>query len=106
MITKGKWYLTKNGMGISTHKNRILPNIASVTCPDYENLLKYTGVSETIEQEIFANAELFVKAPQTKQQRDELLEACKIAILALTHTPINPDDIAFIQQAIASVEAK
>ena len=32
-------------------------------------------------------------APETLRQRDELLEACKIAILALTHTPINPDDI-------------
>ena len=80
MITKGQWYLTKDGMGINTHKNRILPNIASVTCPAYEKLLKYTGISETIEQEIFANAELLVNAPQAKQQRDELLAACSIGL--------------------------
>lgn len=34
----------------------------------------------------------------------DLLDACKIAILALTHEPINPKDIKFIQQAITKAE--
>ena len=34
----------------------------------------------------------------------DLLEACEVAILALTHQPINQKDIEFIQQAIAKAE--
>ena len=36
-------------------------------------------------------------------QRDkkQLQEACEIALLALTHKPINPDDVAFVKTAIA-----
>ena len=30
-----------------------------------------------------------------------LLSACEVAVLALTHEPINPDDIEFIKKAIA-----
>lgn len=36
----------------------------------------------------------------------KLLEACKIALLALTHKPINPDDIAYIKSAIAKAESE
>ncbi len=31
----------------------------------------------------------------------DLLEACKVAVLALTHDPINPKDVEFVQAAIA-----
>ena len=41
-----------------------------------------------------ANAKLIAAAP-------DLLSACEVAVLALTHEPINPDDIEFIKAAIA-----
>ncbi len=47
--------------------------------------------------EVKANARLIAAAPV-------LLEACQIAVLALTHEPINPDDIKVIRQAIAKAE--
>lgn len=34
----------------------------------------------------------------------DLLAACEIAILTLTHEPINPEDIEFIAQAIAKAK--
>ena len=34
----------------------------------------------------------------------DLLAACKVAVLALTHEPINPDDIKFIEDAITKAE--
>ena len=48
-------------------------------------------------EESEANAYLIAAAP-------ELLAACEIAILALTHEPINPKDIEFIQQAITKAK--
>lgn len=33
-----------------------------------------------------------------------LRTACEVAVLALTHRPINPKDIDFIKQAIAKTE--
>lgn len=43
------------------------------------------------------NAKLIAAAPK-------LLKACEIAVLAMTHEPINPDDIKFIQAAIVAAE--
>lgn len=34
----------------------------------------------------------------------DLLEACKVAILALTHEPINLEDVEFIKHAITKAE--
>lgn len=36
----------------------------------------------------------------------ELLTACEVAVLALTHTPVNPKDIKTIKKAIKEVIAK
>lgn len=58
--TEGKWYVTKTGLGINNHKNRIRANIAEISCPAYEKMLKYEGVSEEIEDEMLANARRIV----------------------------------------------
>lgn len=39
-----------------------------------------------------------------EKQRDILLMACEVAVLALTHKPINLDDIKFIKETIAEVK--
>ena len=38
---------------------------------------------------------------QCVNSHDDLLAACEVAVLALTHQPIHPDDIRFIKDAIA-----
>jgi len=46
---------------------------------------------------IEANAKLIAAAP-------ELLEACKVALLAMTHEPINQNDIKFVEAVITKAE--
>ncbi len=45
-----------------------------------------------------ANAEHLVKCWNSHAA---LRTACEVAVLALTHKPINPDDVAFVKAAIA-----
>ncbi len=66
---------------------------------DYESYSCGLYISE-------ANAHLISAAPETKRQRDALLAACRVAVLAMTHEPINPDDVKFIKQAIEQAESE
>jgi len=44
-----------------------------------------------------ANAEFIVRACNC---HDELAEALDIALLAMTHDPLNPDDVEFVKKAL------
>jgi len=72
MITKGKWLVMGNQR--NGHFDFVLP---MANDKDFQD-----------------NARLICSAP-------ELLAACEVAVLALTHEPINPKDIEFIKDAIA-----
>ena len=54
-------------------------------------------------EEANANAKRICKCVNS---HDALVKACEVAVLALTHKPINPDDIEFIEAAIAKAENK
>ncbi len=44
--------------------------------------------------------------PKDAADVERLLETCRVAVLALTHLPVNPDDVQFIQRAIKQVESE
>jgi hypothetical protein len=77
MITKGKWEAIRLKSGKSAvsvnGKNHFISN----------------GYGNARDEAV-----LFAAAP-------DLLEACEVALLAVTHNPVNPADVAFIQTAIA-----
>ena len=52
---------------------------------------------------IYVDLVKIVKCPLCKAA-PELLEACKVAVLALTHEPIHPGDIEFVKAAIAKAK--
>ena len=86
--TKGKWRRKNRNVFVMHDKIRIF--IASVfKCMP-------GGKAESD-----ANAKLIAAAPETARQRDALLVACEVAVLALTHEPINLIDLEFIKKAIA-----
>jgi len=83
-ITKGKWVI--------------------IVTRDKDNWPAYSLQSmnnPTNPIEVEANRQLIESAPKIIEQRDKLLTACEVAVLALTHEPVNPDDIEFIKAAIA-----
>ncbi len=88
--TKGKWRVAElqeyNGLFM-----------VKILCPNNNIVVQLTIPTWVGKEEILANAQLIAAAPN-------LLATCEVAVLALTHRPINPKDIEFIKQAIA--EAK
>ncbi len=91
MITQGKWEVRKSGVDHRIIVNNPAKFIASTRTPDDIRGLTMSG------EEDEANARLIAAAP-------ELLAACKRTLMAIPHTPINGEDVIFIEQAIAKTE--
>jgi hypothetical protein len=68
--TNGRWFITKNGLEVASHKNRINGDIAIVNCPSSYKRRKYEAIDQQMEDEMLANARLIAAAP-------DLLEALK-----------------------------
>ena len=92
-ITEGEWVVIDSG-------GRVM--LKAVGKPQIICTLETMPLKIT--REIKANARLIAAAPKIKRQRDELLAACEVAVLALTHKPINPKDMAFIEQTITNAK--
>lgn len=82
--TKGEWIVEHGPFGTFDVEYRT---------KDDGGLICVCGTDKDSE----ANARLIAAAP-------DLLSACEVAVLALTHEPINPEDIEFIKQAITKAK--
>ncbi len=103
-ITKGKWEVQSRFL-IVNEDRKIIANLQPVARSD----------QKTSFDESEANANLIAAAPETKRQRDDLLEACKIglAYTERSNSCTQPDclvckrtkeDIEKIKNAIAQTE--
>ena len=91
MITKGKWKIERIEAvlkGFGTQDGEYVDRPAEIRIVDEEDCFVchiQNRKAEYITDEAEEIAKLIANAPQTKQQRDELLKACKKALPFITH---------------------